>query len=95
MNLVELGQPDVARDTGQLNDPVLLGRERAHKAIRWVATLHGNTVVGAWRLFGPTGPKRGTMTDLGRRGEVEDENDGGLAIMDGGKDGKIGWRICW
>ena len=57
MNLFDLGQPDVGRNPGQLNDPVLLGRERAHEAIRWVATTHGDTVVGVRRLFGPTGPK--------------------------------------
>ena len=34
------------------------------------------------------------MTDLGRWGEVKDENNGGSAIMDGGEDGKIGRRKC-
>ena len=41
----ELGQPGGDHDPSQMNDPVLLDREHAHEAIRWVASTYGDTVV--------------------------------------------------
>ena len=53
---------------------------------------HGDTVVGALRLFGPTRPKTRYDDRLGKTGEVEDENGGRLASRDGGDDSEIGWQ---